>query len=177
MVIWLLACIKEMTKRLTILILILIELGCSTTKGQYTYQICVQKSSDPSKIIKNEVIGIADTTVAFLSGQVIDKETNKPLLYANVSLTNIEIKKVYGMTTKEKGEYSITVPAGNYLLEVKYVGYSDLTKNLTLGTGEMRKIEVEMGQGGAFVIYKIKSDKKLNKRKLHKKAEELKKEK
>lgn len=119
-----------MTRRLTILILILIGLGCSTTKGQYTYEICVQKPSDTSKIIKNEVIGIADTTVAFLSGQVIDKKTNEPLLYVNFSLTNIETKKVYGIATKEKGEYSITVPAGNYLLEVKYVGYSDLTKNL-----------------------------------------------
>ena len=108
-----------MTRRLTILILILIGLGCSTTKGQYTYEICVQKPSDTSKIIKNEVIGIADTTVAFLSGQVIDKKTNETLLYVNFSLTNIETKKVYGIATKEKGEYSITVPAGNYLLEEK----------------------------------------------------------
>ncbi len=164
-----------MTRLIVISVFLIIGLNCSTVKAQYTYEICVQQDSETSEVIKNEIIGVADTTVAFLSGQVIDKETKEPLLYANVSLTDRNSKKVYGIATNKNGEYEIIAPAGNYLFVINYVGYSDLTEKIIIGTGELRKIEVQLGQGGAFVTYEIKSDKKLNKRQLNKKAEELKK--
>lgn len=152
-------------------------LSCSTTKGPFTYEICVRQDADKSKIVKNEMIGIADTTTAFLSGYVIDLETKETLFYASVILKDKKTEKVYGQATDSLGQFSITVPASNYDFEVNYVGYSPIKKDLKLGTGEMREMDIELGQGGAFVTYEIKSEKKLNRRQLNKKAEELKKEK
>ncbi|MBW8051444.1 MAG: carboxypeptidase-like regulatory domain-containing protein [Cytophagales bacterium] len=166
-----------MTRYLTITFIFLFGLGCSTTKGQYTYEVCVQKPSETSEIVKNENIGIADTIVAFLSGQIIGKGTNEPLAFANVILTNQSTGKKFGMATDTNGTYTITAPADEYEFQINYVGYSTFKNELKLGTGEIREIDVALGQGGAFVTYEIKSYKKLSRRQLNKKAEELKKEK
>lgn len=162
-----------MKNKFTILcIFILIGFNFSILKAQYTYQICVKQPSDTSKIIKNEIIGFTDTTLAVLSGQVID-ETKKELQYVNVMLTNTKNKKIYGQSSNEKGEYEISIPPGKYLLKISYIGYSDLTKIITLKTGELRKIEIMLGQEAIYITYTIKSDKKLNKRQLKKKTQEL----
>jgi hypothetical protein len=166
-----------MTRFPTITIILILGLSCSTTKEPYTYEICVRQDADTSKIVRNEMIGIADTTTAFLSGQVIDFETKETLMYANVSLTDTKTEQVYGQATDSLGQFSITAPASIYEFEVNYVGYSSIKQNLTLGTGEMREMKVGLGQASAFVTYEIKSDKKLNRRQLNKKAEELKKKK
>ena len=123
------------------------------------------------------MLGIAATTTAFLSGQVIDLKTKETLLYANVSLKDKGTGKVYGQATDSLGQFSITIPANDYDFDVNYVGYSSIKQDLKLGTGEIREIEIELGEGGAFVTYEIKSEKKLNRKQLNKKAEELKKEK
>ncbi len=166
-----------MTRFLTITIILNLGLSCSTTKGPFTYEICVRQDADTSVIVKNEMIGIADTTTAFLSGQVTDLKTKETLLYANVSLKDKKTEKVYGQATDSLGKFSITVPANDYEFKVNYVGYSSIKQDLKLGTGEMREMDIELGQGGAYVTYEIKSDKKLNRRQLDKKAEELKKKK
>jgi|GEM_PF-6963749 len=166
-----------MTRLLTIAIILTLGLSCSTTKGPFTYEICVRQDADTSKIVKNEMIGIADTTTAFLSGQVINLETKETLMYTNVSLKDTKTKQVYGQATDSLGQFSITVPANTYDFEVNYVGYSSINQELKLGTGEMRELKIALGEGGAFVTYEIKSDKKLNRKQLDKKAEELKKEK
>jgi hypothetical protein len=62
-----------MTKFLTITIILTLGLSCSTTKGPYTYEICVRQAADTSYIVKNEMIGIADTTSAFLKGQIMTR--------------------------------------------------------------------------------------------------------
>lgn len=164
-----------MTRLLTISFVLTLALSCSTTKGPYTYEICVRHDADTSKIVSDEMIGIADTTVAFLSGQVIDLKTKETLRFANVSLKDVKTEKVYGQATDSLGYFSITVPASNYDFEVNYVSYSLVKSDVKLGTGEMREMKIELGQGGAFVTHEIKSDKKLNRRQLNKKAEELKK--
>jgi hypothetical protein len=167
----------KMTRLLTITIILTLGLSCSTTKEPFTYEICVRQDADTSMIVKNELIGIADTTTAFLSGQVINLETKETLWYANVSLKDKKTEQVYGQATDSLGQFSITVPANDYEFEVNYVGYSSIKQDFKLGTGEMREMSIELGQGGAFVTYEIKSDKKLNRRQLDKKAKQLKKEK
>lgn len=168
-------CEFKMTRLLTITIILTLGLSCSTTKKPFTYEICVRKAADTSKIVKNEMIGIADTTIAFLSGQVIDLETKETLFYANVSLKDKKTEKVYGQVTDSLGHFSIVVPSSDYKFEVNYVGYTSIKQDLNLGTGEIREIDIELGQNGAFVTYEIKSKKKLNRKQLNKKAEELKK--
>ena len=96
-----------MKKILAITIILTLGLSCSTTKGPYTYEICVRQDAHTSKVVINEMISIADTTTAFLSGQVIDFETKKTLTYANVSLKDKETEKVYGQATDSLGQFSI----------------------------------------------------------------------
>lgn len=123
------------------------------------------------------MIGIADTTTALFKGQIIDKDTKEMLVFANISLTDTTTNKIYGQSTDSLGQFSISLPADKYTLRINYVGYQRVKQEIKLGTGEIREMNVELGQGDAFVIYEIKSDKKLNRRKLNKKAEELKKKK
>ncbi len=164
-----------MTRFLTIIIILIFGLSCSTTIGPYTYEICVRNDAAISKIVSNEIIGIADTTVAFISGQVIDLKTKETLRFVNVILIDTKTKKVYGQSTDSLGQFSIMIPASNYDFKVNYIGYTPPIKSsVKLGTGEMREINIELGQSGDFVTYEIKSDNKLNRRQLNKKSEELK---
>lgn len=163
-----------MTKLLTILPILISLLSCSTAKEPYTYEICVAQEADSSLVISDELIGIADTTIAVLSGQVFDLDTKETLHFARVILREAETDKSYGQITDSLGRFAITVPANDYKFEVRCVGYSSINKDLTLGIGEMREMKIELGQGGSYVTYGIESEKRLSKRQIRKKAEELK---
>ncbi|OYQ48665.1 TonB-dependent receptor [Flavobacterium aurantiibacter] len=73
-----------------------------------------------------------------ISGTITDSSTNETLI--GVNLYAPETKS--GAATNEYGFYSITLPEGNYKLEISYVGYgtqvidiqltSDLRKNISL---------------------------------------------
>ena len=64
-----------------------------------------------------------------LSGTIRDKATNEKLEGAAVSIP--ELKR--GNTTDVNGDFSFTnLPAGNYLLNIKYVGYASLNIPLKL---------------------------------------------
>jgi len=57
-------------------------------KEKYEYEFCVKQEQTPGKVRKNKRVGIADTTVAFLSGQLTEKDETVP--YANVTITGKE---------------------------------------------------------------------------------------
>ena len=59
-----------------------------------------------------------------VAGSVIDKQTEQPLIAANVF-----VKDTYlGGVTNEKGKYFILqVPPGEYTVVVSYIGYHDVT--------------------------------------------------
>ena len=61
-----------------------------------------------------------------LKGKVTDESTGQILQGATIYFT--DIKK--GIITNDKGQYQIQLPAGNYLVEVSYIGYSINTKNV-----------------------------------------------
>lgn len=162
-----------MTRILTIATIFVFGLGCSTIKGPYTYEICVRQEADSSLIVKNEMIGIADTTAAFFKGQIVDKDTKELLGFANISLTNTTTNKIYGQSTDSLGQFSIALPAENFILRISYVGYQSIKQEIALSKGEIRKLNVELGHGEAFVTYEIKSDNNLNSRRLSKRVQEL----
>ena len=54
-----------------------------------------------------------------LTGKVLDKENRKALEGATIYIENL--KK--GTTTDLKGEYKFTIPLGNHIIKVSYVGY------------------------------------------------------
>ena len=147
--------------------------SCAATKEPHTHFICVKQDGVPSQILRNEQVGIADTSVAFISGNVSDLVTSENISYAVVTFKDESTEKVYGQSTDTLGKFSIIIPAGSYTFKVFFVGYAEINLDLTIRTGEMREINTGLGQDEAFVTYEINSPKKLNRRQLREEANKL----
>lgn len=63
-----------------------------------------------------------------LSGIVSDAKNNETLIGVTVSVKN----QNYFLSTNEYGFYSITLPKGDYELEITYLGYETITQKFTL---------------------------------------------
>ena len=63
-----------------------------------------------------------------LSGTITDSRNNETLIGVNVSIPELKT----GVTTNEYGFYSITVPQGNYAVQVSFIGYQSLEQAITL---------------------------------------------
>lgn len=85
-------------------------------------------------------ISQAQTTGAIIKGTVIDKETKDPLPRASVSVPALRV----GAVSDSKGQFTFQVPAGDHLLESKYVGYETFTQRIVLKEGETREIRIEL---------------------------------
>ena len=84
------------------------------------------------------IIAKSQTKFTF-SGHVTDSKSNAPLPGASVYFS--ELKK--GAVTNEKGEFYISsLPSGQYLLEVSYLGYSSHTENVQFGGNVIRDISL-----------------------------------
>ena len=75
-----------------------------------------------------------------LTGTLIDGNSNNALQYATVKLLNpSDSSMVAGSVTDELGAFTINAPAGSYLFEGSYIGYTsrttpvELTDNVDLG--------------------------------------------
>ena len=134
------------------LILALLLFGCSIIPKSHTYEICVSKPSVRSQIIKNETIGIADTTIAFLSGVVSSKDPTDSIVSGIFGLTDSLYRAKYDAQFTNQTRYSITAPAGKYRVKVTHIGYTTLDTTLILCIGEMREFDVAMGKDGVCTI-------------------------
>ncbi|MBC7937787.1 MAG: TonB-dependent receptor, partial [Rhizobacter sp.] len=63
-----------------------------------------------------------------ISGTIKNKKTGESIMGATVKVVN----KPQAVTSNEYGFYSLTLPAGNYILEISYVGMNNLTKEINL---------------------------------------------
>ncbi len=87
-------------------------------------------------ILFTSIIAKGQTKFNFI-GHVTDSKTNAPLAGASVYFS--ELKK--GAVTNEKGEFYISsLPSGQYLLEVSYLGYASYTENVYFGGNVNRDI-------------------------------------
>ncbi len=78
-----------------------------------------------------------------IRGKVIDKTTKEPLPSADVHL--VELKR--GTITQNDGTFIINkVPAGNYILEVSYIGYKKTQKKINLKDDETIDLDIELEQ-------------------------------
>lgn len=74
-----------------------------------------------------------------ISGTVKDAATGETLLGANV----IVVGEARGTTTNEYGFYSLTLPQGNYTLQVSYLGYSPKEETIDLSDDLKRNFELD----------------------------------
>ena len=76
------------------------------------------------------VIGFDNNSA--INGIVTDAKTNQPLQGAAVTIPDLKL----GTVTDSLGRYSLkNLPAGNFLIEVKFEGFKSITKNITLKNG------------------------------------------
>ncbi|WP_179016888.1 carboxypeptidase-like regulatory domain-containing protein [Winogradskyella forsetii] len=114
-----------------------------------------------SKIIELKRIGIADTTLASISGKIYAKSINKnDTLTDNFAFTNIWVRdlktdSLIGTTSDSKGEFQFTIPASEYDLQVQFIGFNNLkVKNVKVGTGDIISFSAILGQGNGTTEYK-----------------------
>ncbi len=82
------------------------------------------------------VLGQENGTV---SGRVSNAASGEPLIAANIS-----VDRHSGTSTDLKGEFSLSLDAGTHLLELTYVGFVDLQREITLKEGESIHLEILM---------------------------------
>ncbi|MFS4468348.1 TonB-dependent receptor [Maribacter sp. 2210JD10-5] len=80
---------------------------------------------------------IAQTTYT-VSGTISDKNNGETLFGASVFLKGTTI----GVVTNEYGFYSLTAPEGNYTLTISYMGYREISTDVTLDKNQ--KIDFEI---------------------------------
>lgn len=97
--------------------------------------------------MKNSVIWICLLMSTFLfaqekfsvSGTIKDKKNGETLLGATVYLKGT----TNGAVTNEYGFFSLTAPKGTYTLVVSFLGYQDITKEITLNVDQTVNFEIE----------------------------------
>ena len=76
-----------------------------------------------------------------IRGFVSDKSSGEPIMFCNVTIDGTS----FGSQTDLNGMYNLTqVPAGNHTMVVTFVGYKKYTKDISLQSGEILNIKIEL---------------------------------
>ena len=79
-----------------------------------------------------------------VAGVITDRELNNETLpFANVVLKGTTL----GTTSDEAGNYSISAPAGNYVLQFSFLGYETIEEPISIVEGQTLKIDKTLGSG------------------------------
>ena len=79
---------------------------------------------------------------ASISGVVLD-ENNEGVFSANVI---VDAAKGWAATTDFDGKFKIELPAGNYTVVVRYIGYEESKKEVSLKPGEQISLDFSLKQ-------------------------------
>lgn len=77
-----------------------------------------------------------------LSGTITDSKNNETLIGVNIYIPSLKI----GTTTNEYGFYSLSAPKGEYEIEINYVGYQTIQKNITLNQNTKSNFSISSGE-------------------------------
>lgn len=173
--------VRQKTYQLTKNNLIYLLILCATlANGQvskndsvkeYEYKIYVYKKGKTGQVIKNRTTGIGDTTIAFVSGQVLEK--NEPVPFVNVSFTNSSGQKS-GAISDIDGYYKIHLKKDIYEISYQNVGYNEFNiKKFKLGSGQMQEIIVDLGTASGYHNYLLSFKKPISDKELKKLEKKL----
>ena len=79
-----------------------------------------------------------------LSGRITDKETDEPLLGANI-YTKKDLS--IGAVSDFNGYYSISLPPGEYTFTISFTGMKTTNRTVTIKSGEVTKLNVKITGG------------------------------
>jgi TonB family protein len=90
----------------------------------------------------------AQARFATISGVVTD-ESGAILVDATLSLTNVQTKTKHEVRTNQTGFYELVgLPAGNYEMEVRRLGFEAAKEELSIGVGEVLQRDARLRVGG-----------------------------
>lgn len=92
---------------------------------------------------------------ATVSGSVVNDQ-GEALIGANVLVKGI----ASGTATDVDGQYSLSVPAGDHIIVVTYIGYAELEKNVSLKAGEKMVLDFALFEGTTFDAVVVSGSKK-----------------
>lgn len=96
-----------------------------------------------------------------ISGTISDASSNETLIGVNIYAPDLKI----GTTTNEYGFYSLTLPKGEHIIEISYVGFQTITQQVSLAKNTKLSINMD-GSSGEQLQEVVISDKgKTNTRK------------
>ena len=73
-----------------------------------------------------------------LSGRVVDSESVEPLDFVNVALFSQDSILISGAITDENGVFRFSrLAAGNYFIQISFVGYETYWRNITISDGDL----------------------------------------
>ena len=151
------------------------------TSNKYDYRVQFIAGAKKGKLISNKKIGVADTTLAFVTGQIFTGEIidnqKQTIPFAYVIFTNSMNGNKSSIQANYDGIYKAYLSSGKYGVEYKYVGSPTFNlHNLILKEGQLQKINVCLGDAEIPYTYLVKSPYPLTKKELIKKEKSLKKE-
>lgn len=76
-----------------------------------------------------------------LSGTISDSKNNETLIGVNIYIPALKI----GTNTNEYGFYSLSVPKGEYEIEISYVGYQTIQKSIALNQNTKQNFSISEG--------------------------------
>lgn len=76
-----------------------------------------------------------------LSGTISDSKNNETLIGVTIYIPSLKI----GTTTNEYGFYSLSAPKGEYEVEISYVGYQTIQKNIILNQNTKSNFSIKEG--------------------------------
>lgn len=77
-----------------------------------------------------------------ISGTISDVNTNETLIGINVSILELRTN----VTTNEYGFYSITVPRGDYTLQISYLGYQSIDEKIQLSQNIKKSFKLKSSE-------------------------------
>ena len=84
-------------------------------------------------------------TKGTIKGILKDKEANNaPLAFANAVIKGTST----GVTTDDKGQYSLSIAPGNYVIQFSFVGYENAEFPIIVEAGKTITLETALGSGG-----------------------------
>ncbi len=104
----------------------------------YLYKI-LDGTGTGFKLVGNRIIVFRNR--ATLSGYVVEEETGEALVAATVYCPRLK----QGTFTNEYGYFSIDLPAGEWQLEYRYLGFQKVTMKVNIKEDEVRRIAMSPG--------------------------------
>jgi hypothetical protein len=119
--------------------------GCAHSHAQapkeYKYEYPCSAWREPARVVTNQAVGQADTTLALLSGRIV----NYLGTYGSdvLAAKNAASGETFAGTIDTKGQFSLYVPEGRYSAQVMSLDYSPfVVEDLNLRSGQRHQLDV-----------------------------------